>query len=272
MSATTMVVNRGAVSGRAVPNWIHVLALETWYELLKLARLKMYVLPTLLFPAMFYLLFGIAMGSRWSGGSVRLASYLIATYGAFGVMGASLFGLGVGLAVERGQGWLQVKRATPMPLPVFFVAKTLVSLVFSAAVVAILFALGAAFGGVRFPLLIWVELALVLLAGAVPFCGMGLLLGYVAGPNSAAAVTNVIYLPMAFCTGLWLPITMLPTAFQRVAPWLPSYHSGQLALTVIGGASAPGVVSHLAALAGFTALFGLAAGLAYRRDEGKTYG
>ena len=97
-------------------------ALEAKYEFLKVLRMPGYAIPSIAFPAMFYLLFGVIFG-RQNVGAVSMSTYLIATYGAFGVIGASLFGFGVGVAIERGQGWLLLKRAIgelhvlPRPLP-----------------------------------------------------------------------------------------------------------------------------------------------------------
>ena len=98
---------------------IHLL--ESKYEFLKLLRQPAYALPTVLFPVIFYLFFGIGFGDRGAKG-VQMATYLVATYGAFGVMGAALFGFGVSVAIERGQGWLEVKRTTPMPISAYFVS------------------------------------------------------------------------------------------------------------------------------------------------------
>src|SRR6185503_7240338 len=81
--------------------------------------------------------FGVAFGGR-SVGPVKMAEYLIATYGTFGVIGASLFGFGVSVAVERGQGWLEVKRTTPMPISAYFVAKLAMAMIFSAIIVLLL--------------------------------------------------------------------------------------------------------------------------------------
>ena len=75
-----------------------------------------------------------------------MPTYLIATYGTFGVMGASLFGSASGLASDRGLGWLQVKRASPMPPFAYFVAKVVTSMIFSTIIVLALFTLGIAAG------------------------------------------------------------------------------------------------------------------------------
>ena len=59
---------------------------------------------------------------------------------------------------------------------------------------------------------------------------------------------------------------------QHLAPYLPAYHFGQLALAAIGAHGVGTVSHHLVALAGFTVLFLVAATITYRRDEGKSYG
>src|SRR5260370_21711785 len=88
---------------------------EAKYEFLKLLRLPIYAISTIAFPLMFYVLFGLVLNQRQTVGSISVATYLLASYGAFGVIGASLFGFGVGVAVERGHGWRQGKPAPPLP-------------------------------------------------------------------------------------------------------------------------------------------------------------
>lgn len=249
-----------------------IFILEAKYEFLKVLRLPAYAIPTVTFPLLFYVFFGLVFGSGRSAGPVSMSAYLLATYGAFGVIGASLFGFGVGVAIERGQGWMLLKRATPMPPMAFFCGKIFMALAFSLIVVLGLYALGAAFGGVELPVATWIALAAVLIAGALPFCAFGLALGYLCGPNSAPAVVNLIFLPMAFLSGLWMPIQILPGILQKIALTLPAYHFSQLALARVDVGSGPAPWISVLYLLVFT---GGSLGLAfvgYRRDEGKTYG
>ena len=247
-------------------------ALEARYEFLKSARMPAYAIPSITFPVMFYALFALAFGGSQRIGGTSMPAYLIATYGAFGVIGAALFGFGVGVAVERGQGWLVLKRATPMPPLAYFAAKLAMCAIFSAIIVMLLSALGAGFGGVRLSPSTWLVLWGTLIAGAVPFCALGLAIGCLAGPNAAPPLVNLIYLPTAFASGLWIPIEALPRAVQALAPFLPPYHFAQLALGAIGAGRGAPAWSHAAALAGFT-LIGLAVAFwGFRRDEDRTYG
>ncbi len=245
--------------------------LEARAEALKAMRLPAFVAPLFAFPVMFYLLFGVAMRYGAFGG-VSVAEYMLATYGAFGVMNAALFGFGIGVAGERGQGWLLLKRATPMPPLALFAGKLAMSLLFSAGVIAVLFALGLGPGHVRVPAMTLVELAAVLAAGALPFAAMGLAIGYWAGPNSAPVICNLLSLPIAFASGMWIPYPLLPSFLRQIAHGLPAYHYAQLALGVIGAGNHEPAAWSLLYLAGFTAVMVLLARLGYLRDEGRTYG
>lgn len=245
--------------------------LEIKYEFLKALRMPQYALPTILFPIVFYICFGVVFGQRHTDG-IKMSEYLIATYGAFGVIGASLFGFGVSVAIERGQGWLEVKRTTPMPIAAYFVAKLAMAMIFSAIIVLLLMFVATTIGGVTLDPVKSIELLGVLVAGSVTFCALGLALGFIAGPNSAAPIVNLIYLPMAFLSGLWVPIMFLPKPVQTLAHWLPPYHFSQLALRVTGGSRGESVLGHIAAMAAAAVLFGAIAYAGYKRDEGKTYG
>ena len=263
-------MNAGGMSAIQMPTrslW-RIYALESRYEILKMLRLPMYVIPTVSFPLVFYFLFGVAMQFK----GYDAGTYLMATYGAFGVMNAALFGFGVAVAVERGQGWMLFKRATPMPPLAWIFGRLTMCLLFAAILVGLLFTVGAAAGGVRLAPGAWLSLAGVLVSGALPFAAFGLAVGFWAGPNSAPAVLNLLALPLALASGMWIPIQGLPKLIQQIAPWLPPYHYVQLALGRIGMDRGEPVGRSVAVLVLFTAVSVVLAWIGWRRDEGKTFG
>lgn len=256
---------------RVAPSWWRILFLESKLELLKALRIPAFAVPTVAFPLLFYSLFGLSMSQTMPGGTT-MSTYLLATYGVFGVVGAALFSFGVGVATERGQGWLQVKRASPMPPPVYFLAKLGTALVFSVFITVGLFALAGTAGGVRLGIGDWVLLSGLLVGGAIPFSALGLALGTLCGPSSAPPIVNLIYLPMSFASGLWIPLRFLPDFFQNLAPWLPPYHLAQLALKVVGSDEGGSVWIHLGALTAATILALVVAVVAFRSGSDRTWG
>src|ERR1700740_2956253 len=141
MSTATIALSNAHIE-RSARHAATIYLKEAKYEFLKNLRLRVYTASVLSFPIMFYVLFGLVLNSKEAIGGTGVPTYLIATYGTFGVMGASLFGTAAGLASDRGLGWLQVKRASPMPPFAYFAAKVITSMVFSATLVLALFAIG----------------------------------------------------------------------------------------------------------------------------------
>jgi ABC-2 type transport system permease protein len=271
MSSATMALSNARV-GRTLLHTATIYLKEAKYEFLKNLRLRLYTASLLTFPLMFYVLFGLLLLSKEAIGGTGVPTYLIATYGTFGIMGASLFGTAAGLASDRGLGWLQVKRASPMPPFAYFVAKVITSMIFSTIIVLALFALGFAFGGVRMPVADFARLLGTLVVGSLPFSAMGLALGYFAGPNSAPTAINLIYLPMSFFSGLWVPFMFLPKIVKHIALVLPPYHLSQLALGVVGAGQRESAAKHWGVLFAFTLICLGIARIGFQRDQEKMYG
>ena len=269
MTSATMATD--TLAARPRRDLVKLVATETRFEFLKLLRLPVYSVATLAFPLMFFLLFSAFFGDAEAQG-LRAARYMHATYAAAGVVSAALFSFGVGVASERGQGWMRLKRVSPMPPAAYFLAKIGMALLFGAMVVVTLTLAAMVIQGVRVAFLDWLYMLGVLLLGVFPFASLGLAIGYLFGPNSAPVVINLLYMPLAFASGLWMPITILPPVIQDIARFLPTYHYAQLAVGTVGATPLGDSAVHALVLAGFTALFLALAVFAYKRDEGRTYG
>jgi ABC-2 type transport system permease protein len=271
MSTTAVALTNPRVE-RSLGHTATIYLKEAKYEFLKMLRLRVYTASVLSFPLMFYVLFGLVLNGKEAIAGTRVPTYLIATYGTFGVMGASLFGTAAGLAADRGLGWLQVKRASPMPPFAYFTAKVFVSMSFSAIVVLLLIVLGFTFGAVRFPPGEMSRLVAILVLGSIPFSAMGLAVGYFVGPNSAPPTINLIYLPMSFCSGLWVPFMFLPKIVRQIALALPPYHLSQLALGIVGAGRHESTATHWQVLFAFTLICLGVARIGFQRDQEKMYG
>lgn len=242
----------------AAPSLLRIHVLEAWFEFLRVLRTPAFAIPSLAFPVVFYVLFAILLPGQW--GDYQKSAYLLATYGAFGVIGPALFGFGVGLAIERENGWLELKRVSPMPTFAYFLAKIFMSLVFGLAVLCLLSIAAIGFGGVRVDPLVWLKLVAVLLLGTAPFCALGLLIGTLVKGQAAVAIVNLVYLPMSVLSGLWMPLFAFPVLIQKLAVVWPAWHLAQMALGVIGQLQDVDFALHGAVLAGMTvALLALAA-------------
>ncbi|MFT4179812.1 MAG: ABC transporter permease [Thermomonas sp.] len=232
--------------------------LEAKCEFLRMLREPSFCLPVIAFPAMFYLLFGVVL-NKDNGAA---AEYFLATYGVFGVIGAALFGFGAIIAVDRERGFMRLKRVLPVPPGAALLAKMVMAMLFAAIISLVLAGIAAGIGGVSLRPSQWAVLFVVNVLGVMPFAAIGMYIGTLVGGNAAPALLNVLYLPMAFLSGLWLPLAMLPSVIGKQAVAWPAYHLGQLALKVVGYDQGGALAIHLLVLAAFTAVFFL---LAQRR-------
>lgn len=250
------LINRPHASAEVTKEWtwrntLGVYRREIGFQFREALRMPGFALPTLLFPTMFYVFFGLVFAK---GGNAQVATYMLGSLGTFGVMAPALFGFGVGVAMERERGTLALKRVAPMPPLAYLLSKVTMAMLFALVIVLLLFVLGAAFGGVRLLRSEWWLLAVTLVVGTLPFSALGLAIGLRAGGQASAAIVNLIYLPMSFLSGLWVPLPFLPHPLQALARIFPAYHLGAIALGVLHQGDTGRFPIHLLYLLAFTTL------------------
>lgn len=236
---------------------------EAKYETLNALRTPALAIPFIVIPLAIYLLFGVfiigdsAADSEWGPG---IANYLFSGFAAVGAMMPGIFS-GTLLAQERDAALLRLKRALPMPPGAYLIAKTAMSMGLAAIAVALVVIAALAAGKVTISPAQVLVIAAVLVVGTVPFTAIGLFIGVVTTGRTAPAFANLLFLPMMWLSGLFIP---LPDVLQRWVVVWPAFHLNQLALNVAGVQQFSFVPAELAGgvLVGITVLFG---GLAIRQ-------
>lgn len=249
------------------PSTFAIFLTETRYEFLRLLRTRTFSFSVIGFPVMFYVLFGLLLNRGQHYGGVAVSRYLLGGYAVFGALGAALFGVGVSLAGELGAGWLELKRASPMPPIAYLAAKCINAMAFGSIIVSLLTLLGVTMGHVQITPREFAGILSLAVLCAIPFASIGLLVAQLVPMNSAPGITNLIYLPMSFLGGLWLPVQALPAILQKTAILLPTYHAGQLMFRILGAPSLGSAAQHWSYLAAFTVLVLGVASIIFRRRE-----
>jgi ABC-2 type transport system permease protein len=249
-----------------VASLMQMLLAQTRCELRMRWRVPAFSVTNLALPIVFFVFFGLPVAHVTRGDGVSLGAYLLASFGAYAVGNVMVYGFGIGVANERGMKVDRLMRASPLPPLVFVLAKVLTALVFSLVALSLLIGFGIVAGGLKQPAAVWVTIMARLLAGSLPFIGLGFWIGYWSGPNAAPAVANLIYLPLSFASGLFVPLNQLPGFVREIAPYLPSYHYAQLAWSALG-AGPESLGTSLLWLAGYSVLFLTLAVRMYRREE-----
>lgn len=191
-------------------------------------RQPMYVLSSLVFPAMFFWFFGVP-NAKDSAGSLLL----MGSFASFGVLGVVLFQLAVHISQEQSSPWLTYVKTLPLGTFQFILAKIGASFVlslFAAGAVVIVALIATPIETLGFP---WLTFLLALLLGGIPFAILGLLVGFVVKGKAVLPVANLLYLPLSFAGGLWLPPSALPKIIQDLSEFLPTRMYGEIIWAVV---------------------------------------
>ena len=183
---------------------------------LELLRYPAFSVPTLAFPALFFLLFVAPRSDPDVDPTLLLASFT-----GFAVLGVSFFQFGVGIAAERESPWERFVRTLPLRVRVRIAARVLSAALFGVASAALVVAAALATTDARLTPPRWFALAAALVVGALPFALLGIALGYWASPRGALPIANVLYLVLAFLGALWTTPRHLPGSVAGISPLVP---------------------------------------------------
>jgi ABC-2 type transport system permease protein len=230
---------------------------------IELLRYPAFSVPTLAFPAIFFLLFVASRGDR-------NPTLLLASFAGFAFLAVAFFQFGVGIAAERETPWERFLRTLPARARVRFAARLLSGTLFGLASAGCVALTAVATTDAHLPPSRWAGLALALVLGSIPFALLGIALGYWASPRGALPLANILYLVLAFAGGLWTTPAHLPAAVASVSPLLPTRQFGE----VLWGAARGRMWQprEWLLLLAWGAAFALLATCGYARDEGRRYG
>jgi hypothetical protein len=147
--------------------------------------------------------------------------------------GDRVFGFGVSLAIEREQGLLTLKQALPQPPGAYLLARAAMAMLFVGIIALMLTSMAVFVGHVPLTFSQGIQLFAIDVLGALPFCAIGMFLGSMVSGAASPAIVNLIFLPMAFLSGL-VPDPVFAEVLVDIAPTWPAYHLSQLFFAPIG--------------------------------------
>ena len=202
---------------------------EIRFELVRMMRAPVFVIPMVVLPPALYFLFGvlIAGASPDARAHPEIANFFFTGFATFAVVGPALFGVGCGIAMERDQGLLRLKRAMPAPAGGYLLAKVAMATIFAALAAGSVAVVALLAGKITLSVAQVATVVGVLVAGTLPCAALGLFIGTRVSGTASPGVMNLVYLPMIYLSGLFFP---LPKSLQTWAVIWPTLHLNRLAL------------------------------------------
>lgn len=229
-----------------------------------LLRMPGFWIPTILFPAMLYAFFGAQT-------SVTLwALNAMASFAIYAVLGVGFFQFGVGVAQDRESPFALWQTTLPGARTDAWIARILSSLLFTTLSVLLVILIARFMAGLTPSGAALLRLMGACLVSAITATVMGIALGSVASARAAVPLANLIYLPLAYLGGLWVPPPAMPATIEAISRWTPTRAMGELGWAAIHGNSWP--LRYVLVLAGWTLIALAVAGFAQARNRKALFG
>jgi len=223
--------NRGSATGipiadRRVPNRGGFNVTMLRIELRRVLRNRRTMFFTLVFPVIFYLMFGLqGFGSQSAGAHGNIRAYIMISMAVYGAMLATASG-GASVSIERAAGWSRQLRLTPLSPAVYVMVKMLTAMVLALGSLLAVYAIGS-LTGAQMDGPYWVITALIAWVGSLVFAAFGLFMGYLLPGENVMQVIGPGLAVLAFFGGLFVPLTK-GSLLEQIAQFTPMYGLNQL--------------------------------------------
>ena len=227
-------------------------------EVMRLRRNRRYLITTLAFPVVLYLL--IAKSAKATVYNVDFATYYMIAMATLGAFSGALTGNAIRIAQERKEGWIRQLRLTPLPPNAYVVAKIIAAMAITVPSVVIVLLLGRFYGDVHLGSVgDWLLIAIAVWLGALIFTALAVAIGYRLQPDQVQPIALLIYFVFMIIGGIFFP---LKGFLQSIAQFTPTYEALKTATNVAAGSSVDGAL--IAGLVIWLAIFGGLAWLSVR--------
>jgi len=183
------------------------------------------VVFTLLLPVMFLVILASIYRNTTvtvPGGTMKVSVYYVPGLIAYGVILAAFGNLAISVVRNRESGIYKRRRATPLPASVVIASRAAVAVLTALAITVVMLGIGWAAYGASIPGRTAPAFVLDVITGAVVFCCLGFAAATLIGSVDAAQpVMWVIILPLAFISGIFIPMSELPAWLAYVSYVFP---------------------------------------------------
>jgi ABC-2 type transport system permease protein len=200
-------------------------------ELKRVVRAPRFLIFTVGFPVVFYLVFSSIYSKGQDVGAVKAA--VMVGMAAFGGLTAAV-STGTRIAVERGSGWQRQLRLTPLPGSQYLVAKALLGMVVGLGPLLLVCLIGG-LTGASVTGAGWAQIVLGTWVALLPFAVLGVLIGQFASADSVQVIGSATFMLLSLAGGLWFPPDMMPSWLSNLAHVLPSFWYGGIGRGVLSG-------------------------------------
>lgn len=223
-----------------------------------------YVASTLLFPSIFYAIFGSPNATE-----VNSANFMLGSFCCYAVLGVMFNQFGMLYSFERHSPWYKYLKSLPVQSYHLLFSRFLNALFFTILAVCLVILTAKFLTPIDISNQQYLQLWICLLLCAIPFSLMGILLGILCNERNATPISNLVYLPLCFAGGLWMPPQYLPQKVQDLSHYLPTRQMGEIAWAILTNGDIK--TKNITYLIVFTLCMATLAVYLYKTEEAKKF-
>jgi ABC-2 type transport system permease protein len=200
--------------------------------------------------------------------SLKEIQYLTPGILGWAIATGATFSAASTLVVWRQRGVMRRLTLSPIGVSSVIGARVLVSLGIALAQTALFIAVAMLVFHLKLAGTGWLAIPLVL-AGTLAFLSIGLLVGATTtSVEAASAVSNLVVIPMAFLSGSFIQLSLIPQWLQKLSEALPLRHLNDGMIAALARGAGPRVVlPQMAVLLGFALALAVIAARLFRWDD-----
>ena len=229
-------------------------------EIRRVLRNRRTLMFILVFPNIFFYLFGLSNKAVANGCPMVLATIMV-SMAVYGAMVGTTSG-GAAVALERSLGWSRQLRLTPLSPIAYISMKVLVAMTLGAIAITSTFVV-ASFSGVHLTAQQWILSALASWGASFVFAAFGLFMGFLLPSENVMQFVGPALAIMALFGGIFIPLKVLPPTLQTIASYTPMFGVGQIAHAPLTGEITAWAIGSVVL---WTLVFGAGAMALFRRD------
>ncbi len=170
---------------------------------------------TLLMPVLFLVIFASIFRNatvKVPGGAISESVYYVPGIIAYGLIAATFSNLAASVVRNRESGIYKRRRATPLPASAIIASRAAVAVLTAVVMTVLLLVIGWAAYGASIPGRTAPAFALDIIVGAAVFCCLGFAVAsLIRNVDAAQPVILGIVLPLCFISGVFIPVSELPS-------------------------------------------------------------
>jgi ABC-2 type transport system permease protein len=260
-SAADRTARDGAGGELRGPGWGVLLWRQAGYQLRVSIRNRRTITSAILLPVLIL----VALRST-SGTGLGTINNLTLVAGAlvYGAVSIGFLSHATALVNSRESGVLKRFRGSPLPPWIYLAGRIIATTLLAVAASLVALSLATDIVSIDFP---WARLPLIvasLLLGALVWAALGTMMtGFISTPDSTWSTLMIVFLPLMFISGVFVPTSTEPGWLADIANWLPAEPFAELLQKCLTG-SLVGSGRDLLVLVGWLVVSSVAAKWTFR--------